>query len=140
MIGLTITQPIIALPLAFISHFLLDALPHVGLDEFGGHHKAKAKFRAILLLDSLALVGVFILLIILKAPLLAFACLIMAGSPDFIWAYRYIFHEKGGNKAPRRMNFFNRFHSRIQTSQTLKGAYVEVPIAIVFVLLIINQT
>jgi hypothetical protein len=33
IIALAISQPLIALPLAFVSHFVLDALPHYG---YGG--------------------------------------------------------------------------------------------------------
>src|SRR5688572_30050937 len=119
LIGLSISPPAIALPLALASHFFLDAVPHVGLDEFGGHTKAKKLFRRILAIDAILLTGIILALTITGAPWLAFACLLLAGAPDFIWAYRYIFQEKFGSKTPGKMNAFNRFHMRIQTSQTL---------------------
>lgn len=136
LIGLSITQPAIALPLALASHFVLDAIPHLGLDEYGGHWKARKIFKWMLILDALFLAVVMIWLYVINASLLAFACLFLAGSPDFIWAYRYVFKEKFGKLPPAKMNRFNNFHSRIQTSQTLQGAWVELPLAVLFVYLI----
>jgi hypothetical protein len=136
LIGAVITQPLIALPLAFASHFVLDAIPHLGFDDHGGHHKAKKMFAGMLLADAFFLSAVMVWLFIIGAPLLVFACLFLAGSPDFIWAYRYIFKEKFGKKPEPVKNLFNRFHARIQTSQTLQGVWVEAPLAVLFVYLL----
>ncbi len=136
VIGLSITQPAIALPLALLSHFVLDAIPHLGLDEFGGHLKAKKMFKWMIGLDAVFLAAVMIWLYVIHAPLLVFACLFLAGSPDFIWAYRYVFKERLGKIPPAAMSGFNKFHSVIQTSQTLQGAWVEFPLALLFVYLI----
>lgn len=136
LIGVAITQPLIALPLAFASHFILDAIPHLGLDEFGGHLKARRIFKWMLLADATLLAAVMVWLYVIGAPFLAFACLFLAGSPDFIWAYRYIFKEKLGKIPPAKMSGFNKFHSRIQTSQTLQGIWVEAPLALLFVYLL----
>lgn len=138
-IGLAITQPLIALPLAFVSHFVLDAIPHLGLDEFGTHLKAKKKFLCILAVDATLLAAVMAWLYVIGASFLVFACLFLAGSPDFIWAYRYVFQEKLGKVPPRKMNIFDRFHSKIQWSQTLKGLYVEVPLAVILLVFIVGN-
>lgn len=136
LIGLAITQPVVALPLAFASHFVLDAVPHFGLDDFGGHLKARSKFIKLLYVDATLLSMVILWLFIAGAPWLAFACLFIAGAPDFAWAYRYVFKENWGRKPPMKMNRFNRFHVRIQPTAKLKGAFVEVPLAIIFVVAI----
>lgn len=136
LIGLSVTQPVIALPLALVSHFVLDAIPHLGLDELGGHLKAKKMFKWMLVLDAIFLAVVMVWLYIINAPFLAFTCLFLAGSPDFIWAYRYIFKENLGKNPKPIRHIFNRFHARIQTSQTLQGAWVELPLAVLFVYLI----
>ena len=47
LIGLAVMQPILALPLAFVSHFMLDAVPHFGFDEHGGHLKNKKTFHKV---------------------------------------------------------------------------------------------
>lgn len=136
LIGLVVTQPVLALPLAFISHFVLDAIPHFGLDDFGGHLKAKKKFHRILCVDAVLLSLVIIFLIANGASWLVFACLFLAGSPDLIWAYRYVIKEKFGKVPPSPKNAFDRFHSNIQTSQTLQGIYVEAPLGLLLFVLI----
>ncbi len=138
LIGLVVTQPILAIPLAFASHFLLDAVPHFGLDEFGGHLKNPKKFHRILYIDALLLSAVFLILIAAGAPLLVLICAVVAGSPDLIWAYRYVFKEKFGKIPETKKNRFNKFHSDIQKSQTTKGLLVEVPLAFILSLAILN--
>lgn len=139
LIGLVVTQPLIALPLAFVSHFVLDAIPHFGFDEHGGHLKVKKKFHKVLYIDALLLTLLILFLLVSGASWLVFACLFLAGSPDIIWAYRYVVKEKLGKAAPSPKNAFNRFHSHIQKSQTFKGLYVEVPFALIFFVLIVQK-
>lgn len=139
LIGLTIASPVIALPLAFSSHFILDAIPHFGLDEFGGHHKKPKLFRKILYVDAILLAFILLTLLLAGASWLVFACVLLAGSPDFVWAYQYIFKENLGKNSPTKKNKFNQFHSRIQTSQTLKGIYVEAPTAVVLSAVIVGK-
>lgn len=129
-IGLVIKEPAIALPLAFVSHFILDGLPHIGLDELGGHLKNKTLFHKVLIVDATLLISFLLFLLGSGASLLVFACVFLAGSPDFVWAYRYVFQERLGRSRQRAKNAFSRFHSKIQWSQTLKGAYVEVPLTL----------
>jgi hypothetical protein len=76
VIALAIREPVLALPLAFVSHFVLDSLPHIGLDEYGGHSKKPALFLKILIIDSLLLTGLMIFLIMQSAPIIVFGCLI----------------------------------------------------------------
>jgi hypothetical protein len=128
-IGFLVKEPVLALPLALASHFVMDAIPHVGLDEFGGHHKQPKLFRKILSVDAALLALIIGILWAYHAPPLVFACLFIAGSPDFIWAYRYVFQEKLGNIAPKAKSSFSHFHSKIQWSQTLRGVYIEIPCA-----------
>lgn len=124
-IGLFVAQPIIALPLAFISHFVLDLIPHFGLDEYGGHKRNRKLFHKILYFDALFLCLILISLFIMNAPLIIYACIFLAGSPDFVWAYRYLLKEKIGKTRASKMSIFSKFHSKIQKSQTLSGLYVE---------------
>lgn len=137
LIGATISQPYLAIPLAFASHFILDAIPHFGLDDVGGHSNIKNRklFHRILLLDALLLAIVFIWLLALGASWLVFVCLIVAGSPDFVWAYRYIFQEKLGKKSPSPMNGLNKLHASIQ-KQTINGAFTEIVVAIIFAIIL----
>lgn len=139
LIGLAITQPILAIPLAFVSHFVLDAIPHFGLDELGGHLKARRYFHKILLVDALLLSVVFLILLAAGAPLLVFVCAIAAGSPDLIWAYQYVYKGKFGKLPESKKNRFDKFHSDIQKSQTQKGLFVELPLAVTLSIIILNM-
>lgn len=123
VIGLAISQPAIALPLALASHFVLDAIPHFGLANHVEREAKKPLFNWILRTDALLLAAVMIYLLFAGAGWLAFACLFLAGSPDFVWAYRYVFKEDFGRKPFPPMNAFSRFHSRIQWSQTLTAGF-----------------
>lgn len=129
VIGLSITHPAIALPLAFASHFVLDVVPHFGLEKFTGYWKQKELFRKFILTDALLLCLFFVFLLFAKAPLLVFACVFLACLPDTAWAYRYIFYDKFGRLKPRPMNRFNKWHVDIQT-HSLKGIYLEVSFAL----------
>lgn len=123
VIGLAIGGPL-AIPVAFASHFVLDALPHFGASTDDRVKNRKYFLRAIAI-DGTALAVVFVVALILDLPWYVYASMIAAISPDFAWMYRYVFDEKLGKLDPKPMNSFNRFHARIQTSETLKGIWVE---------------
>lgn len=134
-----IKEPLAALPLAFLSHFLLDLMPHIGLDEYGGHLKKKALFHRILFIDAILLAAFFGFLISVNVGWLIFAGAIVSGMPDIGWAYRYTVQEKAGSFTPKPMGWFSRVHSKIQWHQTLKGAFFEIPFTIaVFILFVVQ--
>lgn len=120
VIALVIKEPLLALPLAFLSHFVCDAIPHFGVGSFAARDKRPHVFRNILKADAFLLVLFFLLLWLLNAPFIAYIGALLAGSPDLIWAYRYIFKEDFGKKPPPPMNLFNRFHVHIQWNETLR--------------------
>jgi hypothetical protein len=121
--------PAIALPLAFASHFILDALPHSGFDDLGGHLKVpKNIFHGTLYLDATLLFVSFLVLVFNSAPWLAYTCWFLAGSPDIAWAFRYVVKEKLGKIKPAPIHGLNRFHSWIQWSQTRWGWLIEFPV------------
>jgi hypothetical protein len=79
VIGAAVGQPWLALPLAFASHFAMDALPHYGVSD----HKSK-KFLYSLFID-MGLASGFLLSILLMQPQhwpLLLACAVAAASPD----------------------------------------------------------
>lgn len=132
--------PAVALALAFASHFVLDSVPHFGFDEIGGHLKIKKSlFFKILLADATLLAALMVFLLARGAPILVFSCLFLAGSPDFVWAYRYIFQEKLGKIKPGPMNALSQFHSKIQWSQTTRGVIVEIPVMIALFIFVASR-
>lgn len=135
VIGLTVTQPVIALPLALASHFVMDAIPHFGVG-FAKNVKRRRIFHSYLLIDAILLAIIMASLYFAGVGWLVFACLFLAGCPDFFQAYNYIF-----NKDFRASGLFTnpgwyaRFSKGIQR-ESVKGLYIEVPLAIILAILI----
>lgn len=122
IIGVAIGHPV-AMPIAFLSHFVLDAIPHFGDDN---KRIARASFVVQLLVDAL-LCGFLVLLLWRSGAanwFLAAACAFLAASPDFMWVPRFI-RARNGQKESKPTNLVVRFHSWIQWFQRPIGATVE---------------
>lgn len=121
LIATAVGNPIAAVPLAFASHFVLDAVPHYG-EELA---KRSTLMRKVWLVDgTFLLVGLVIL--IFTQNWLAMLGAYAAISPDFVWIYRYIFEEKWGTLPPTKKRGLNKFHSWIQKYETRKGLVFEI--------------
>lgn len=122
-IGMAVDRPLIALPLAFLSHFVLDALPHFGTKYHERHefHVSSLK-RAVLAID--AILGFSLLLwLLLGGYYFGLLCAVTAFSPDFAWVARYAaFHLRENIKS---RNLFSRFHAGIQWCERPWGILVE---------------
>lgn len=124
-IGLAVKQPLLAAPLAFLSHFVLDAIPHW---NYGDKPGSKLWWK----IWSADAVGSFlaILLLALAAPEVALAVIVggvMAEFPDVFWVY-YL-------KAGKPQYWFFRFHTWIQWSETNRGLYYECGYFIILVII-----
>ena len=117
-IATVIKQPLLAIPLAFCSHFLLDILPHYGKDTIKNYKK-------VWLTDASLLLVSFIYLLITGWSLWAIVAGFAAMSPDTAWLYRFAIKEKWGKLPAGPKNKFNAFHSRIQTREFAKGIWVD---------------
>ncbi|MFV0485246.1 MAG: hypothetical protein ACK5MU_03435 [Candidatus Saccharimonadales bacterium] len=121
LIGGLVSNPIIAIPLAFASHFVCDALPHFGQDP----GKRNWKFKSVLAFDGVALAVGAVIALVTKNYFAALTA-IVAISPDFIWIARFIFREKWGIIDPGPKNAFSQWHSDIQKYERDWGVYVEI--------------
>jgi hypothetical protein len=137
VIGLSLTAPAIALPVALLSHFVLDSVPHFGGIEFYKSPKQRRIFHSYLIIDAILLLGLIGFLIISSAGWLALACLFLAGCPDFVQAYKYLF-DKQFRIMPTQNHWFTRFHKKIQWSETPQGLLVEIPLMIALFALVTN--
>lgn len=110
------------LPVAFLSHFALDALPHYGAPatEHTSH-----KFLVILFSD-MGVAASFLLAITLLQPenwpLLVLGG-ILSASPDLMWLPRWLQELQG--KDPGKLHLIGRFHSWIQWAEKPWGLIVE---------------
>ncbi|MEX1059219.1 MAG: hypothetical protein WEC17_02200 [Candidatus Saccharimonadales bacterium] len=136
LVVVSIKQPAIALPAAFLSHFAIDILPHWDYKVPG-----PARMRRLVIATDLL---VSIWLIVLVAALipdsgwLALAGGFLAITPDSMWL-PYILH--GGpspvhKKTP--LHLARRFHSKIQWSETPIGLVVEIIWFVLMLLLLVE--
>lgn len=125
LVAVAVKQPLLAVPLAFASHFVLDSLPHFGYPNHMGFGEALKKRLTIVMLgyDVLALI-LLILLFADKVSLLIVSCAFTAITPDLVWLYRYFFFERKGLPSPRGP--ITKFHQWVQWGERPWGIAVEV--------------
>ncbi len=128
LLALAIKQPAVALPLAFMSHFVLDALPHFGIPDAQDRlqDSVKVLFFRIWRIDAVTLFGLLALLALGLASPWPLIAAVVAISPDFAWVYRYTIKEKWGRLEPGPTNWFNSFHSMIQKREFRRGWLIEI--------------
>lgn len=117
LIGLSIADPVLALSLAFLSHFACDMIPHYDLPEadVAARLRSKRFLREFIYLG--AALCLFIVVFLAAAHplhwLLAASCAFMATSPDLLWLPRYLHVRRTGHDVALR-HWFYKFHHRIQ--------------------------
>ena len=124
VIALTVKQPLLAVPLSFISHFVQDAIPHFG---FSDARLFSRRFNVFLIADFLFSIFLMIILGIMfpSSKWLIWECMIAAASPDLMWAY-YRLHVEHIKKHRPHYGSLAKLHIRVQWSQTIRGALVEI--------------
>lgn len=126
IIGICIDRPLLAIPLAFVSHFVLDALPH-----FGQKYENRTNlFKAVVSVDTILMVFLFTVLVV-SSQWLLIACAITAMSPDFAWIYRFTIKENFGRQPMPPLNKFNQFHVNIQKYESSEGMLFEIAWSII---------
>ncbi|MEO6761360.1 MAG: hypothetical protein ABI220_03215 [Candidatus Saccharimonadales bacterium] len=115
----------VAVPLAFISHFVLDASPHFWLKTGAEHPKNRIIIGAVVAIDIISAVIISIWLIT-SGHISQFYIGLVAYSPDLPWIYRFAIKEKFGKLQPSKGNRFIQFHMNIQKYERPWGIFVEV--------------
>ena len=127
-VALIAKKPELAIPGAFLSHFLIDALPHFKVRGEVLERNRNKLFWLINLVDLGFAVALFVILPIILRPLLpawvTYTCMFAGIAPDVIWFYRIYGEVK--TKIVKSKNKFSQFHSYIQWSETPPGIVVEV--------------
>jgi hypothetical protein len=125
IIGLTVSQPWLAVPFAFASHFALDALPHF---EMPNNDIGSSRFRNFLLLDMLLCIMLVAILLAAGTPqwwMVAF-CAFVATSPDLMWFDSFRRSQRSGKQVlPARRPAIMRLHSAVQWFAKPSGGIVE---------------
>lgn len=127
-IALAMREPLLVAPLALLSHFVLDALPHFDhpVYRYGSRY-----FMRIMLTDGVASLGAVLLIMFLVPSLAGVVALgaLCAILPDFFWLYYYTHN--------RPQWWFFRFHAKIQWFERPPGAFVELSYVIFIITVII---
>lgn len=126
VIGLAISQSEVALPLAFLSHFALDAIPHWQPIRDERRWLGSIYFK-ILLVTETVLCFLLVLFLALAQPrhwLVAAICAFLAASPDLLWVKKFLVVKNTGKLLPNK-NWFWRFHGVIQWFSRPIGGFVE---------------
>lgn len=134
IIALALDNPVLAVPLALVSHFVLDGVPHFG---FAGEEGYVEAFRHRLSYFSVIfdIIGTGILLSLLGPEnWFAMAVGLVAASPDIMWLYRYFMFERIGKSPPNW--WIARFHVKIQWCERQWGIVIEVIYSIAALLLV----
>ncbi len=132
-IATMIKQPVLALPLAFLSHFLCDGLPHFGIDM---KFASKAMYRWLVIDVFVALVfGIFLLARGVDNPVFLALGAAAAMSPDLFWLYYGV---RGDHTKYPKYDFLSKFHHKIQWSETKSGILVELVWAVLMLLIILK--
>lgn len=120
-VGAVIGNPVLALPVALLSHLILDIIPHSGDKNV---QKSSTRFKIELLVD-IALSASFLLALALLQPprwQLLFACGVLGAAPDLIWFPYWVLELQG---KPRKFDPVSKFLAWIQWSEKPWGYYVE---------------
>lgn len=134
IIGLTIKEPVLAIVVAFASHFVMDILPHFGYPGNKGYPEVlKHRLSYIVGITTFFLTLWIILMLIANNLWFPLICGITAASPDIAGWYNYIAYEKKGELAKGILKLLHvQFHRRIQRFEQPWGIYIEI---VVFVIL-----
>lgn len=117
IIGLTVTDPYVAMPLAFLSHFACDAIPHY--DPPGDNNQERLGSKRFIMEQLVAGAILCFLLVVclaLTRPqhwVAAAVCAFLAASPDLFWIPRFVHRLRTGQDKPPKW-WLLKFHARIQ--------------------------
>lgn len=132
LIGLMVGSPWLAIPLAFISHFVLDAIPHFGVSDTKLNTRL---FTLYLVVDAIFVLTLLTCIVVLQpASWVAALCgAIAATTPDLMWIPDYVRAHKG--KALAQHRHIVLFHKNIQWFERPIGMLVEVAWSVGLVIL-----
>lgn len=127
VVALLIKRPEFAVPASLASHFVIDSLPHFKVSGMELARNRKKLFWVVNFLDLFIASCLLVLLPILLSNVIAawvsVSCILTAILPDFAWVYRLVGEMK--DNVVKQKNWLNRFHARIQWSETQPGIIVE---------------
>lgn len=135
-IALAVQNPIVVIPLAVASHFVLDVLPHYGVPYDKRQHNQT--FGRVLVIDAIMLPITVIMVLFIAGVSwwIVLLAMFLSISPDFVWVYRY-WRERRGEEIEK--NRFTNWHSKIQWGERPWGWTIELAWFAFIVLAVLNN-
>lgn len=136
VIATVVSNPLVAVPLAFISHFAMDAMPHYG--DSSKRSWFNRHFQYVLIADlvtSLVLLS-YILYLAPQNIILLTICAAVAVVPDVLWLPYYLADRKQKNREYSRVAKFLKW---IQWGERPWGIIIEVVVFILLVHTLVGQ-
>jgi hypothetical protein len=140
VIALTLKNPLLAVPVSFVSHFLQDMVPHYDYSAGkNGENLFKRKFNIMLTVDFLLALGVMVILAIMfpSHKWIIWACMAAAASPDLMWAYYRLYGEhlkKGQPKYGRLAKLHIAIENEVSYGPFVEGLWFIVAAGIILAL------
>lgn len=118
LVAVTINEPLVAIPVALGSHFVMDIIPHYGNDPRAARGSKAYNFKVVI--DALASILILLFFISLHPAntSLVVICALATTFPDFLWPLALYIRQRGPLWA------FFKFHKRIQRESRV-GIFVE---------------
>ncbi len=125
IVGLTVASPVIALPLAFVSHYVLDAIPHFKANQPDEVLLKTNWFRNYLVVEALLCFLIVVALFVSRPNywFIPAMCAFLAAAPDLFSINKYLKVRAGKQWKP---GWYVKFAGGIQWFQRPIGAVVEV--------------
>lgn len=122
VIAAAIPQAAVAIPLAFISHFVMDALPHYGDND--NHSWLNRHFKYVLGIDLLITIVILATLAVAQPIgwVLLVICGLVAVSPDILWVPYFLADLKHEQREHSRLAKLLKW---IQWGEHPWGIYIE---------------
>jgi len=135
VIGLVVKEPAVAIPIALVSHWICDAIPHYGSGISEKHAMESNAFERLLYIDTILCFLLVLVLAILQPNhwVLASFCAFVAASPDLLSFNRWRLMRQG---LKSKLTPYGKFAKGIQWFERPIGGVVELAWAIAAVILI----
>lgn len=123
VVATMVSQPLVAVPLAFLSHFIMDTLPHYGHRD--DRYWVSRAYKRVVAIDTCLVLAFFGMLLVFQPHNWAYIALIsvVALAPDILWLPYYI-HDLRSAELKQRSPLV-RFLKRIQLGEFPRGIYIE---------------
>lgn len=128
VVAVGLQHPLLVAPVAVVSHFLLDAMPHFGIHKDDAAKRNKHPlFQYILIIDTFLAISLLLLLPNILSGVISswllIGGMILAFIPDAVWMYQAFYEKKFSQEF--KIKGLTKVHDKIQWGERPWGIFVE---------------